>query len=186
MQTPVILIPGVMGSRLHLTEELRWDPDSDLDMWAWRRADLATKRGHLSMTDTPATVFEDLGHLAALEASTDEGSLIQSRGWAGLAWGFYGPALRELQRRLNPDGAAGGSFQPFPVYAFGYDFRTSNLTSAHQLVEFVDITLAATSAAKVILVTHSMGGLVARAACVSDPTFIDKVDRVVHVGQPAD
>ncbi len=186
MQTPVILIPGVMGSRLHLTEELRWDPDSDLNMWAWRRADLPTKRRHLSVTETPATVFDDLGHQAALEASTDEESLIRSRGWAGLAWGFYGPGLRELQRRLNPDGTGVGSFEPFPVYAFGYDFRTSNLASAHQLVEFVDITRAATSAAKVILVTHSMGGLVARAACTWDPTFIDKVDRVIHVGQPAD
>jgi len=54
---------------------------------------------------------------------------------------------------------------PDPVHAFGYDFRRSNFDSGDALLAFIANVIAShPGAEQVILVTHSMGGLVARAA----------------------
>ncbi len=58
----------------------------------------------------------------------------------------------------------------FPVHAFGYNWLDSNLESGRLLAKRIgDITKEYQSRGlhceKVILITHSMGGLVARAAC---------------------
>jgi len=199
MITPVILLPGVMGTRLRLGH-LPWDPDDPAAMLEWRGAELETKRELLSPGHTTGEIDDELGltarasvwldpvlqRLAARHGFTDEKELAIARGWAGPAWGFYGRALLGLQRGLNPDLDAGGTTEPFPVFGFGYDWRQSNLTSAAELHEFVDATRRTTSADQVILVTHSMGGLVARAACGVDQHFAPKVAKVIHVGQPAD
>ena len=55
----------------------------------------------------------------------------------------------------------------FPVYAFGYNWLANNQIGAEQLQKFIQATLEhhrklGQQAEKVILVTHSMGGLVAR------------------------
>ena len=61
----------------------------------------------------------------------------------------------------------------YPVFAFGYNWTRSNLESAEQLLERIDQWIAEYQAAghdcrQVILVTHSMGGLVARIAARMD------------------
>ncbi|CQH58823.1 Uncharacterised protein [Yersinia frederiksenii] len=54
----------------------------------------------------------------------------------------------------------------FPLHVFGYNWLQSNADSAKKLEEFIQATLATYQGRlalnKVILVTHSMGGLVAR------------------------
>ena len=57
-----------------------------------------------------------------------------------------------------------------PVHAFGYNWLQSNLDSGKELANFINATIRTYTDARrrcerVILVTHSMGGLVARAAC---------------------
>jgi pimeloyl-ACP methyl ester carboxylesterase len=73
------------------------------------------------------------------------------------------PALTEEQVRhvTNFD---------FPVHAFGYNWLESNLDSGKHLVERINkirdyYRAQGRKCDKVILATHSMGGLVARAAC---------------------
>jgi hypothetical protein len=51
------------------------------------------------------------------------------------------------------------------VWCFGYDWRRSNLHNGRLLKEFIENTVRPTSPFKPIVVTHSMGGLVTRAAC---------------------
>ena len=56
----------------------------------------------------------------------------------------------------------------FPVYACGYNWLRSNLVSAKRLAERIDKVIKdnnskSSTCDQVILITHSMGGLVARA-----------------------
>jgi pimeloyl-ACP methyl ester carboxylesterase len=77
----------------------------------------------------------------------------------------------------------------FPVYAFGYNWLASNKDAAELLnvrIEQVikENNVGQTKCSKVILVTHSMGGLVARACCRL-PGVSKKVLGVVHGVMPA-
>ncbi len=77
-----------------------------------------------------------------------------------------------------------------PVHAFGYNWLQSNLDSGKALATFIDKTIhfyadTGRNCDKVILVTHSMGGLVARAACTVGGAG-DKVAGVFHGVMPTD
>lgn len=77
----------------------------------------------------------------------------------------------------------------FPVYAFGYNWLASNLYAARHLKARIEEIIAennrgAMSCKQVILVTHSMGGLVAR-ACSLLPDMTNKVLGVVHGVMPS-
>jgi pimeloyl-ACP methyl ester carboxylesterase len=75
----------------------------------------------------------------------------------------------------------------YPVYAFGYNWLNSNEVSARRLRERIEAIITYWTGKKqqcnsVILVTHSMGGMVARACAKQIPA---KVSLVVHGAMPA-
>lgn len=75
----------------------------------------------------------------------------------------------------------------YPVYAFGYNWLQSNEMSAAKLKERIDSIIASWKKAnhqcsRVVLITHSMGGLVARACAKQIP---QKIAAVVHGVMPA-
>lgn len=75
----------------------------------------------------------------------------------------------------------------YPVYAFGYNWLQTNEISAAKLKERIESIIASWIRAKhhcrqVVLVTHSMGGLVARACAKQIP---GKIAAVVHGVMPA-
>lgn len=79
----------------------------------------------------------------------------------------------------------------YPVYAMGYNWLESNGTSAKKLARRIDEIIGMYKAngrqcKKVIVVTHSMGGLVARALLHPDyGNAQDKILGVYHSVQPA-
>lgn len=77
----------------------------------------------------------------------------------------------------------------FPVYACGYNWLDSNAVAAQRLGECIDATIQRyrkqkMKCEKIIIVTHSMGGLVAR-HCSQVGGFRDKIFGVVHGVMPA-
>jgi pimeloyl-ACP methyl ester carboxylesterase len=77
----------------------------------------------------------------------------------------------------------------FPVYACGYNWLASNSDAANRLKARIDTIIAANNRGafkceQVILVTHSMGGLVAR-ACAQLPGMEEKIAGIVHGVMPA-
>ncbi len=77
-----------------------------------------------------------------------------------------------------------------PVHAFGYNWLQTNIDSGKALATYIDQTIQhyvndGFQCDKVILVTHSMGGLVARAACTVAGAG-DKVAGVFHSVMPTD
>ncbi|WP_174999402.1 PGAP1-like alpha/beta domain-containing protein [Rugamonas aquatica] len=75
----------------------------------------------------------------------------------------------------------------YPVYAFGYNWLQSNEMSAARLKERIESIIASWvgtkhPCTKVMLVTHSMGGIVARACARKIP---EKIAGIVHGVMPA-
>jgi len=127
------------------------------------------------------------------------------RGWGSLYWGGYGPFIRAFQERVKVAVRAGveqraqglpedeinrlaGRLQ-FPIYGFGYNWTNSCRTSGEKLATYIDDVIARyqdlskITCEEVILVTHSMGGLVARSACKIHGAE-EKVGGVIHGVQP--
>ncbi|SDV01212.1 esterase/lipase family protein [Pseudomonas vancouverensis] len=77
-------------------------------------------------------------------------------------------------------------FGRLPVHACGYNWLDSNKQAALRLAERIDELMRqyGRNCQQVILVTHSMGGLVAR-RCAQLPGMADKIAGVVHGVMPA-
>ncbi len=166
---PIVFVPGVMGSWLTFTAiDESWDPDGTWAMIHWLRISAERSRNELRHS-TPAVVMTTGNDL-----SPDE----LKHGYAGVAKDFYVPFLRYLRSRSFKLGVA------TPVYAVGYDWRQSNKASGAYITKEINRILAAEGASHVILLSHSMGGMVTRSAMKDG--LASKVLGVVHIFQPVD
>jgi hypothetical protein len=170
LTVPLVFVPGVMGSRLQLGE-VRWDPDSAMHMLRhWVIASAETTRRQLSL-DTDGRVMDTAG-------DDDVPADRLPRGCGGVAWGFYGRFLQDLEAQRF------GSVST-PVYAVGYDWRQDNRASGRDVAARIGEILQEQNAQRYILVSHSMGGLVTRAMLKQDGGIAAKAMGVVHIAQPA-
>ena len=88
-------------------------------------------------------------------------------------WNSSPSAWDAFTQRLAAD-----SFPADRIANFDYDDSQSNVTTAHELEAFIDATLARTGAAKVDVVTHSMGSLSIRWIMKHDTSYWPKVDAI--------
>jgi hypothetical protein len=103
------------------------------------------------------------------------------RGWGGVSWDAYSRVILGLQNQVWPDLIA--TCFSLPVYAVGYDWRGSAELAGRMLKDRIaSIKKDNPGCQKVILVTHSMGGLVARSACAGG--LESEVLGVLHTVQP--
>ncbi|WP_223530720.1 esterase/lipase family protein [Pseudomonas sp. GL-R-19] len=91
----------------------------------------------------------------------------------------------QLPSILSDELVARGGYR-MPVHACGYNWLDSNEQAASRLVKRIDELMHqyGRNCQQVILVTHSMGGLVAR-RCAQLPGMADKIAGVVHGVMPA-
>lgn len=187
---PIIMVPGVMGSRLSFpAHNDAWDPDSKMNMIGWagatpeRAAAILDARGSsIGQVMSDAIKYDarlvDIWH--AVDPARDKAFYGKQRGWGGASHDFYGELLASLEARFNAAPYVPGQH---PVYAFGYDWRKGNANSGALLAKRIQHVTQKHGAKQAILVTHSMGGLVARAACKGSGAA-SMVKGVVHVVQP--
>ena len=96
---------------------------------------------------------------------------------------------QKSQKALTEDDLKHAANYRFDVWGGGYNWTKSNRDSSLELIDYIEKTVLASyakineKADKVILVTHSMGGLVARAIC--NIHNYSKVLGVVHGVMPA-
>jgi hypothetical protein len=190
---PIILVPGIMGTRLRQSGGKRlkvWDPDAGgfmFDNYGRSSADGARKQTTLLGSGG----IYDKGFVVVDEADDKHNQKFfgkrypygAGRGWGGVVWdGTYEPVIRGLQDRKWPLPIR--TCFDLPVYAFGYDWRGSVKDAGQDLSDRVKkIKSDNPRCKKVILLTHSMGGLVARSACSAG--LESDVMAVIHTVQPA-
>jgi hypothetical protein len=167
IEDPVVLLPGIMGSRLYFNASEKYcDPDSTWRMLAWlpRPFVSSEKLRQQIYFRQPASVVQDEG----------DGMLTvdqQARGWSGVSLSFYGEFLKGLEASISGK-----------VYAIGYDWRqevkTLGKIVGQQLLQIIGAN------GPVIVVTHSMGGMILRAALQETAGLEEKIKGVIHVFQP--
>jgi pimeloyl-ACP methyl ester carboxylesterase len=163
---PLIVVPGVMGSRLHFTaDDEYWDPDSLWRMSHW-------------LTTGAEKVREEFTHAAVvMSEGNDLSPELCKRGWAGVAKDFYGDFLEFLAKQRFAGYRT-------PVYAIGYDWRKDNKDSGNAVARRIAEILQTEQTDRYILISHSMGGMVTRAALQQNPDVAAKLSGVIHVAQP--
>jgi pimeloyl-ACP methyl ester carboxylesterase len=166
----IFFVPGVMGSRLEFVNTgvvgtYKWDPDSTYEMAFWLGGDAIKKRNMMHPSKSVKIMTKIKGITETEELN----------GYGTVANSFYLEFLRYTQKYFNDS----------TVYAIGYDWRQSNWYSAQCLNRVVEMVMKNVKATHCIFVTHSMGGLVTRAALKQSAGLAAKTLGVVHVVQPA-
>jgi pimeloyl-ACP methyl ester carboxylesterase len=180
---PIIFLPGIMGTRLKNKDEIVWDPDDMLRF--------GVKYGLCPLTGSKSKrqyLIGDVGHkdnyLGLINNQTPLNS--PKKGWDNLVKQCY----TNIQSFLASDFLTPSAALCFktPAYAFGFNWTSSPETSGDLLAEFILNTLAHHKkdgpCRHVIIITHSMGGLVARAAAKlhgADASILG----IIHTVQPA-
>ncbi|MBR9981428.1 MAG: alpha/beta fold hydrolase, partial [Desulfatitalea sp.] len=180
---PIIFVPGIMGSRLVITEnqDKAWDPDA-LGFMGYRYGVRGTPEKRKSILVGQSVHISD--HLTVDNNNKKAPSDKAAFDWGSVAWRFYKGILNAISSHQWPF-PLNICFK-FPVYAFGYNWTDSNHASGRKLAEYIETVIAThtwTTCRRVILVTHSMGGLVARAACKLHGAE-SRVVGIVHGTQP--
>ena len=200
---PIIFVPGIMGSRLMRKDGSKaWDPDSDgFMLWNYGLFTTTAKKKKQLLVGPDG--FKP-GFLEVIEKDPAQVKKYfknypkaVERGWTGIMWSSYGTIIESLHKNMLWPELVGLCFE-FPVHACGYNWSASAKDAGLKLSELIKKTIADYKSGKnnpdkktrmcerVILVTHSMGGLVARSACQQLGEDADKkVLGVIHGVQPA-
>jgi len=155
---PIIVVPGIAGSRLTdpATDDLVWNPTGILPSEPGSFAANAEALADLGRTLVPDTThrFPRVPERARVEPIRNYYNLIHT---------FYGALAQalhyDLGRILAPRRIA-----PV-VYCCGYDWRETNSASAARLRNVADEAQRECNGENLIIVAHSMGGIVTREFC---------------------
>lgn len=162
----VVVLPGIMGSRLRRGEDLVWDPGLGM-----------AKRliGHKRWVASLVAGEERFGDTAPLDGVIAEGHVPSRTIIPGIKRiGGYSELHEVISNAFivvegdqhDPAATMRSIGRPANYFRFSYDWRRDNRNSALQLRSLINAALPALRTfspdAKVVLIAHSMGGLVAR------------------------
>lgn len=171
----VVLVPGMMGSRLARGPEILWGDESPTFLeWAKRHA--GSLREMTIGGDDPGK--DSLGDGIRATGLIEESPHVVGR---FLRPGGYGPLLSVLERRLG--------LRPPNLRTFPYDWRRDLRVASRSLGQCVTDWLAewqkqsGNPQARVVLIAHGAGGLVARHYIEAEKGW-RQVSRVVTLGAP--
>lgn len=151
--SPVIFIPGVMGSKLERQGDLLW--------------------GNIG------SLFRDLNALALPDSAPVQATeIIQDIFVGPYCKLFYRPLVKFLRDKLGYDDRPNGN-----LFLFAYDWRKDCGITAGELHAHA-VRLHELHGKKVVLLAHSMGGLIARYYVNSTINSADLIKRIVTMGTP--
>ncbi|QRG67437.1 lipase/acyltransferase domain-containing protein [Brevibacillus choshinensis] len=182
---PVILIPGIGGSRLEAEED-----GKITEIW-------------LGLGDSLIGI-NDPRHrrLLGLEPIRPNSTDVQSRekgvrifperadeGFRAIEYLSYSPLdpirnTTEQYYSMVKQLEKMGYKKHRSLFAMPYDWRYSSTKNAVALKQKIDLALERSGASQVQLVAHSMGGLLVRETLLSNVSYQSKVNRIVYLGTP--
>jgi len=184
---PVILIPGIGGSRLEVEEY-------GITQEAW-----------LSIGRTVLPPYNDPHHRRVLSLMPVDGKSVEvkprtngirvfpergNEGFTAIEYLTYSDAVptahekSEQYASMVKELKKQGYVQHRTLFAMPYDWRYSSADNAKLLKDKIDVALRNSKAQQVHLVAHSMGGLLVRETLLSNPSYQSKVNRVIYMGTP--
>lgn len=178
-ETPIIFIPGLMGSRLFNTINNQED-----EVWAdTEKISSLLSNPHPLMvlelaSDGSAPARDDAAYKTIHTVPGTAGIITRLK---GQAWGqnidedFYDTIIKHFEAK--------GYTENVDLWAYPYDWRKDLRKSADGLDALVQKVLTQTGRSQVYLVAHSLGGLVTR-QYISDQARASKVKSAVILGTP--
>jgi pimeloyl-ACP methyl ester carboxylesterase len=172
---PIIFLPGVAGTRFFkiinspAVDGIRTDKE---EIWP-------------IPFSSPADLYLDINGVP-LDKTAIPGDIIRSvlpKFHNQLKhYPIYGPFLESIQsREFEADGRTWSYKEGENLFVWGYDWRLDNTAHLVTLDKFVNGVRSKTNSKKVILIAHSMGGLISRAYAIKNP---DKVEALISIGSP--
>ncbi len=155
--TPLIFVPGLLGSKLSCAITL-------LNLWPYG--------GLLSDAAFQALALTDHGNG---ESTCPAPLMATDIVYSAFNQDEYDKTIAALQ--------ASGYVLDRTLFKYPYDWRKSVISQAYGLEELIDSVRAQTHAQKVDILAHSQGGLVTRVA-LTDPASVGKVRRVLTMATP--
>ena len=160
---PIIIVPGVMGSRLYDGDNQVWSPTVEgfnLDKYLQMTNELSVRNNY---DDNSVPLNQ---------------ALLSSGNREYGATDIYKGLVEGILTRFENDDDYSRS-----VYFFSYDFRKSNIESAVELEKYIQSILDSNSEYdKVDIVAHSMGGLVMSGYVSKFGT--ENINKIITVGTP--
>jgi len=189
---PVILIPGIGGSRLigeeKFTNGVIGESTAIQEVW------LNLGDTVLNPTDSIHRKFLTLKPKAAnsqqviqnnndtiVYPEQDDGGF---RAIDYLTYHLFGKNKSEQYHGMTEHLQKMGYEKNKTLFAFPYDWRLNNSDNAKLLQKKIDQALASSNAKQVQLVVHSMGGLVAKEALLDKVAYQTKTKRIIYMGTP--
>lgn len=183
---PIILIPGIGGSRLQAEEEGEvreaWLGLVDIGFGIGdlrHRIELALKPAEKNSVN----VVPYAPWIKINPEGTDGGfRAIESLSYT-IKFDYVEKRVEQylsMVKRLEEEGYTKNK----DLFAMPYDWRLSNKDNAKYLKQKIDEALQTSGAKQVQLVAHSMGGLLVRETLLTTASYQPKVKRIVYMGTP--
>ncbi len=171
-KTPLIFIPGIAGSELKINEDIPWVADDG-------------HGGVYTHTYQKDEVIWLNGTQAALPGNDDYFDALRML-----------PNGKDSQAHITPTGKALSVYDPTinylieqgyvlgdDLFVYGYDWRKDLTETSNDFNLYLTAILQQKSTSKADIITHSMGGLVAR-KYIENPDSASKVNKLVTVAPP--
>ncbi|MDT5155764.1 MAG: hypothetical protein QOH51_121 [Acidobacteriota bacterium] len=176
LKRPLIFIPGLMGSSL--------DSDSTIrsNLWPGVLAGQLTDHSILTLdpnkSQTNVIPNDAIGHVASEIIYEPLLNFLKTTG------GYHEYVVNGDPTRRTTNGCDLSQQGNNPdLFVFAYDWRFSNAENVAQLKDYVGCIQRFYPGTKVDVLTHSMGGLLARRYIIVNPTD-HAVDRLITVAAP--
>ncbi|WP_432775458.1 esterase [Brevibacillus gelatini] len=182
---PVILIPGIGGSRLIAEEN-----GKTTEIWLGLGDSLIgindpKHRRLLSLVPTKPNSVEVRPREAGVSIYPEP----DNEGFSAIEYLSYSPLdpvrnLTEQYYSMVKELERIGYKKHRTLFAMPYDWRYSNTKNAAELKKKIDLALERSGARQVHLVAHSMGGLLTRETLLANVSYQAKINRIIYMGTP--
>lgn len=178
---PIILIPGVGGSRLDVEQNGKRS-----EIW------LGLGDSLIGINDPKHRKLLSLEPIKSNSVDVqpvvrDATILPEKDDFYAIEYLSYAPLLKEATEQyysMVRSLEKAGYKKHRTLFALPYDWRYSSTKNASLLKAKIDRALKASKATQVHLVAHSMGGLLVKETLLSNVSYQPKVNRVVYMGTP--
>ncbi|OGE45843.1 hypothetical protein A3E67_03565 [Candidatus Daviesbacteria bacterium RIFCSPHIGHO2_12_FULL_38_25] len=173
LKTPLILIPGIGGSELKVEADTIWNKD-DGHGGTFNHAYPKDEKVWVNGLQAGLPGNDDYFDILRLkiDGQTGEASLSLNETIYDGSYGQVIPFFEQNGYKLGEN-----------LFVFNYDWRKDLSLTSTSLDTKINTILTTTGASKVDLITHSMGGLVAR-NYIGNPANAQKINKLIALGTP--